>query len=137
MRAFLLCAVILSASCGGATPAPAESEASRETEPVAEAPATETPPASASGTDCVTPWYLDPARGPDTLTCRAAGDVEVSTDCEACTMRPAGDCFADLPGDTVERRALDGTHHTFPASHTCIPECCTRDRLTPLPPVAR
>lgn len=84
---------------------------------------------------CGTPWHLDPARGEHTITCRTEGGDEISTDCEACELREdEGACFADLPGETIERRAPDGTHHTFPASHVCAAACCQRDRLTPLPP---
>lgn len=84
---------------------------------------------------CVTPWYLDAARGPDALTCRASDGTEITTECEACAMRD-GVCFAERPGEVVERRALDGTHHRFAASHTCVPACCAREDLTPLPVIA-
>jgi len=114
-------ALVWALGCG----APAAVEA----HPVAEGGESAEP----SSTDgCSTPWYLDPARGPDALTCRQPDGTEVTTDCEACAMRE-GTCFADLPGESVERSALDGSHHRFAASHTCVPACCARDQLTGLP----
>lgn len=100
--------------------------------PVLASPAT----AIAENVGCSTPWYLDAARGEHTITCRAPSGDEISTDCAACAVREdEGVCFADLPGEIVERRALDGTHHTFPASHVCEAACCRRAELSPLPPV--
>lgn len=93
-------------------------------------------PASAIAEDvgCDTPWYLDAARGADTLTCRMPDGTEVSTECEGCAAQPeTGNCFADLPGEVVERRARDGTHHRFSASHLCQPACCRRAELMALP----
>lgn len=90
--------------------------------------------AIAENVGCGTPWYLDAARGPDALTCRMPSGDEVTTDCAGCeVIEDEGVCFASLPGETVERRALDGTHHTFPASHTCEAACCRRAELSPLP----
>ena len=129
-------AVLVVLGCGllacGASEAVPSAPTDRETPPTIEPTPT---PATALAEDvgCNTPWYLDPARGEGTLTCRTPMGDEVSTDCEACAPRPDGDCFADLPGEIVERRARDGTHHAFPASHICQPACCLRDALTPLP----
>lgn len=127
--------VVLVVGCGASEARP--EAAPNETvaaEPIAtpiDEPAAAEPIAEDVG--CVTPWYLDPARGPDMLTCRTDDGTEVSTECEACALRD-GVCFADLPGEVVERRALDGTHHRFSASHTCVAACCEREQLTALPP---
>lgn len=125
--------LVVGLGCAGPTATEADpvAEGGERTEPAARA----TPTASAapsSGDGCSTVWYLDPARGADALTCLQPDGTEVTTDCEACALRD-GTCFAELPGETVERSALDGTHHRFAASHTCFAACCARDQLTPLP----